>query len=257
MSTTAQETQFQFSWRRAAGPDARDQMERDALIAELQAARARETALQCEKRDLSQRQVMLTQEFEHRLINSLQLIVSLLSMQSRAATTPEAAAQLTIAAHRVAALGRVHRRLHLLDHQDNVEFKQYLQHLCEDLSDLLFQQGSGHAIVVEGADCEIPTALGIPLGFIVNELITNAAKYANGNITVRVETTSPACHALSVSDDGPGLPASFDPAKSKGLGMKIVLSLVKQIGGELHILPGDNGRGTRFTVTFDARPASA
>ena len=222
----------------------------DALTAELQAALAREEVWTREKHDLSQRQVMLAQEFEHRLLNSLQLIVSLLSMQSRNATTPEAGAQLTIAADRVAALGRVHHQLHRLDHQDNVEFKEYLKHLCEDLSGLLFQEGTGYAIAVEGADCEIPTALGIPLGFIVNELITNSAKYAKGNITVRVETTSPPCHSLSVLDDGPGLPAGFDPAKSKGLGMKIVLSLVKQIGGELHILPGDNGRGARFSVTF-------
>jgi two-component sensor histidine kinase len=115
---------------------------------------------------------------------------------------------------------------------------------------LLGQDGTSCAIVVEGEDCEIPTLLGIPLGFIVNELITNSAKYAKGTITVRVEKTSPACHALSVVDDGPGLPPGFDPAKSKGLGMKIVQSLVKQIGGELHILPGDNGCGARFTVTF-------
>ena len=243
-------TEFQFPWRRAVGRDTREQLERDALTAQLQAVLAREKVLLQERLDLSQRQEMLAQEFEHRLINSLQLIVSLLSMQSRAATTPEAAAQLTIAGRRVAALGRVHHRLHLLDHQKNVEFKQYLQHLCQDLSGLLFQEGSGNVIVVEGADCEIPTALGIPLGFIVNELITNSVKYAKGNITVRVETTLPACHSLSVLDDGPGLPAGFDPAKSKGLGMKIVLSLVKQIGGELHIEPGDNGRGARFRVTF-------
>jgi two-component system, sensor histidine kinase PdtaS len=157
---------------------------------------------------------------------------------------------LTIAARRVAALGRVHRQLHLLDHQENVEFKEYLQHLCQDLAGLLFKEGSGYALIVEGADCEIPTALGIPLGFIVNELVTNSAKYAESNITVRVEATSPACHSLSVMDDGPGLPEGFDPAKSQGLGMKIVLALVKQIGGELHILAGDNGRGARFRVTF-------
>ena len=176
---------------------------------------------------LSQRQVMLAQEFEHRLINGLQLIVSLLSLQSRTATTPEAADQLTIAARRVAALGRVHRRLHLLDHQDHVEFKEYLQHLCEDLSGLLFQDGSGYAIVVEGAKVEIPTTLAIPLGFIVNELITNSAKYAEGHVTVRIEATSPTDRSLSVVDDGPGLPAGFKPADSKGLGMKIVLSLVQ------------------------------
>ena len=203
-----------------------------------------------EKHELSQRQVMLAQEFEHRLINGLQLIVSLLSLQSRTATTPEAADQLTIAARRVAALGRVHRRLHLLDHQDHVEFKEYLQHLCEDLSGLLFQEGSGYAIVVEGAKVEIPTTMAIPLGFIVNELITNSAKYAEGHVTVRIEATSPTDRSLSVVDDGPGLPAGFKPEDSKGLGMKIVLSLVQQIGGELHILPGDNGRGTRFMVKF-------
>ena len=218
--------------------------------AELQAALAREQVLQQEKHELSQRQVMLAQEFEHRLINGLQLIVSLLSLQSRTATTPEAADQLTIAARRVASLGRVHRRLHLLDHQDHVEFKEYLQHLCEDLSGLLFQEGSGYAIVVEGAKVEIPTTMAIPLGFIVNELITNSAKYAEGHITVRIEATSPTDRSLSVMDDGPGLPAGFKPADSKGLGMKIVLSLVQQIGGELHIMPRDSGRGTCFMVKF-------
>ena len=246
ISRSEHKTVFPLSSRRAVARE----KNYDALTAELQAVLAREEVWIREKHDLSQRQVMLAQEFEHRLLNSLQLIVSLLSMQSRTATTPEAGAQLTIAADRVAALGRVHRQLHRLDHQDNVEFKEYLKHLCEDLSGLLFQEGTGYAIVVEGADCEIPTALGIPLGFIVNELITNSAKYAKGNITVRVETTSPPCHSLSVLDDGPGLPAGFDPAKSKGLGMKIVLSLVEQIGGELHVLPGDNGRGARFRVTF-------
>ena len=222
----------------------------DVLAAELQAALGARADVLREKNELAQRQVMLAQEFEHRLINGLQLIVSLLSLQSRTATTPEAADQLTIAARRVAALGRVHRRLHLLDHQDHVEFKEYLQHLCEDLSGLLFQEGSGYAIVVEGANAEIPTTMAIPLGFIVNELITNSAKYAEGHVTVRIEATSPTDRSLSVVDDGPGLPAGFKPADSKGLGMKIVLSLVQQIGGELQILPGDNGRGTRFTVKF-------
>jgi len=226
------------------------QKEHAALTAELQAALAREQVLQQEKHEMSQRQGMLTQEFEHRLINGLQLIVSLLSLQSRTATTPEAADQLTIGARRVASLGRVHRRLHLLDHQDHVEFKEYLQLLCDDLSGLLFLEGSGYAIVVEGAKAEIPTTMAIPLGFIVNELITNSVKYAAGHITVRIEVTSPTDRSLSVIDDGPGLPAGFKPADSKGLGMKIVRSLVRQIGGTFSIGPGDNGRGTRFVIKF-------
>jgi two-component sensor histidine kinase len=250
MTSITSEPGFDFSPRRVDVPSTRESKLRSALKDELRAALAREQVLLREKHDLSQRQIMLAQEFEHRLINGLQLIVSLLSMQSRTATTPEAAAQLMSAARRVAALGRVHRRLHLLDHQDCVDFKNYLEQLCEDLSELLIQQGADHAIVVEAANAEIPTVLAIPLGFIVNELITNAAKYARGSIIVRFETSASACHLLSVLDDGPGLPAGFYPEKSKGLGMKIVLALVKQIGGELHISPGNDGRGARFAVEF-------
>jgi two-component system, sensor histidine kinase PdtaS len=230
----------------------REQRQRSALANELHAALAREEVLLRDKQELLQRQDMMAQEFEHRLVNSLQLIVSLLSLQSRGAN-PEAAVQLAAAARRVAALGRVHRRLHLLDHQEKVEFKQYLQHLCEDLSDLLMGAGADYTILVEGAKIEIPTLFSIPLGFIVNELITNSAKYAGGNIGLHL-TTSPSGHSLSVSDEGPGLPAGFDPTKSKGLGMKIVLALVKQIGGELNIAAGENGRGSRFTITF-CRPS--
>jgi two-component sensor histidine kinase len=250
MSNRATETDLPISFRRALPRDRSMQKEHAALIAELQAALAREQVLQQEKHELSQRQGMLTQEFEHRLINGLQLIVSLLSLQSRTATTAEAADQLTIAARRVASLGRVHRRLHLLDHQDHVEFKEYLQNLCEDLSSLLFPESSGYAIVVEGATAEIPTSMAIPLGFIVNELITNSAKYAAGHTTVRIDVTSPTDRSLSVMDDGPGLPPGFKPEASKGLGMKIVLSLVQQISGELHIMPRDSGRRTCFMVKF-------
>ncbi|MEA3022669.1 MAG: two-component system, sensor histidine kinase PdtaS, partial [Alphaproteobacteria bacterium] len=84
---------------------------------------------------------------------------------------------------------------------------------------------------------------------IVNELITNSAKYAKGDITVRVERSATAL-SLSVADDGPGLPGAFDPASSKGLGMKIIQSLVRQNGGVLQFAPGDDGRGTRTTVAF-------
>jgi two-component sensor histidine kinase len=244
------ETRFPILLRSVSVRDRQDPKSYDVLAAELEAALGREEIYLREMNELAERQVMLAQEFEHRLVNGLQLIVSLLSLQSRSAATPEATDQLMIAARRVSSLARVHRRLHLLDHQDRVEFKEYLQNLCEDLAGLLFQEGSGYAIVVDGTNAEIPTSLAIPLGFIVNELVTNSAKYAEGHVTVRIEATSPTDRLLSVIDDGPGLPAGFNPAHSKGLGMKIVRSLVQQINGELRILPGDNGRGTRFAVKF-------
>ena len=224
---------------------------------QLQAALAREQVLLDDKEQLAQRAVMLAEEFEHRLINSLQLVSSLLSLQSRTATTPEAAAQLTIAGNRVAALGRVHRRLHLLDHQAHVAFDQYLHQLCDDLSGLLFEKKGATAIVVEADRGDIPTEAAIPLGFIVNELITNSAKHTAGKITVRFATPAPDKYLLSVSDEGSGLPPDFNPKKSKGLGMTIVLSLIARIGGAFHFSSGDNGRGARFQVTFNPMRAGA
>ena len=217
----------------------------------MHAARAREAEFVREKRDLSQRHVLLAYEFEHRLINGLELIVSLLPSQSRIAT-PEAAAQLNIAAGRVSAFGRVHHRLHLPDHQPGVEFEHHLRQLCDDLSRLLFGDSAGRAVVVEAVRADMATEFAGPLGFVVNELITNSAKYGGGDIIVRFQPT-PSGHSLSVSDHGPGLPQGFDPASGKGLGLRIVQSLVKQIGGDLQIAAGGDGRGAGFTVTFCSR----
>lgn len=251
MSTSARGSEFLFTPPQTAGCDKGNHVQRlGSPAARLQAALAREKALLREKRELVKRQVILTREFEHRVINGLQMVVSLLSMQSRAAETPESAAQLMIAARRVSAMGRVHHQLHRLDNHERIEFRQYLQNLCEDLSGLLIENAAGTSITVEGTEAEIPTSFAIPLGFIVNELITNSAKHSKGSIAVQFETTSPGMHSLSVSDAGPGMPIGFVPAKSKGHGMKIVASLVKQIDGRFDISRGDHNRGARFTVSF-------
>jgi two-component system, sensor histidine kinase PdtaS len=176
-----------------------------ALTAELQASIAREEMLREEKRYLSQRHAVLTQEFEHRVFNGLQLIASLLSSQSRAAKSLEAAAELNIAAVRIASFGRVHRTLHLLDHQKTVEFKEYLEHLCEDLSGMLLPGRSCNGIAVECAKVELPTAFAVPLAFIVSDLATNSAECPESSIAVRFETKSPSSHSLSVLDHGPGI----------------------------------------------------
>ena len=105
-SIYARENVTQFPVRQAVKRDARRQTQYDALIDQLQAAHAREKVWLREKSDLLQRHVTLSQEFEHRLANSLQMIVSVLSQQSRTAS-PEAAAQLTVVANRIASFARV------------------------------------------------------------------------------------------------------------------------------------------------------
>jgi two-component system, sensor histidine kinase PdtaS len=241
---------FQFRRSQAVRREKSDQRRSDALTAELQASLAREDALHAEKRDLTRRQVMLTQEFEHRITNGLQLIAGLLSSQSRTMPTPEACMQLSIAARRVVALGTVHNRLHLSDQPANMDLKEFLVGLCDDLSSLLLQNRPDHAIVVKGTTAEIPSSLAGALGLITNELITNSVKHTNGDITVRLEKRAPGACSLSVLDDGPGLAAAGETAKSKGFGVKLVLWLVEQIGGDLQINPRHDGHRACVTVTF-------
>ena len=221
----------------------------------LRQALAREEALLFQKDQLIQQQAVLSQESDHRLLNSLQMIASLLSLKSRAATNAEVASQLAAAADRVATIGRIHHRLHSFEGVQTFALKQYLEDLCGDFSILLSPEmlSSEHPkrmIVVEGIEITLPAVTAVPLGFIANELITNAAKYGVGRITVRLETNLERGYALSVSNEGPGLPEGFDPADRKGLGMRIIQSFVKQIGGELRIGRSDRDQGTRFTVLF-------
>ena len=210
------------------------------LRLQLQLALAREKVLQEQ-----------SQEFEHRFFNSVQMIVSLLATQGRAAP-PEVAAQLTIAANRIVAFGHVHRRLHALDRGRTVQFDAFLHLLCADLSGVFSSGPLVPAIVAETVALELPTVLGGPLGFLVSELVTNSAKHGKGNIKVRLQSLSPSRHSLSVSDDGEGLPEGFEPASSPGLGMKIVRALVDRISGELHWSRGVDSKGTCFEVMFDA-----
>ena len=109
------------------------------------------------------------------------------------------------------------------------------------------------SLCVEGAEIKIPSVTAIPLGFIASELMTNSIKYAKGKITVSLQTTPNGDYALSVSDDGPGLPEAFDPAATQGLGMKIIAALVRQIHGELNFAKGDHDQGTRFSVLFNTQ----
>lgn len=204
-----------------------------------------------QKDETIQNQALLSSESDHRLLNDLQMIVSLLSLQSRATANAEAASQLATAADRIAMIGRIHRRLHSLDGATTVAFKKFLEDLCSDFSSLVSSgQRDERDIAVEGVEIELPTATCRPLGFIANELITNAAKYGKGRITVRLEQNPEKGYALSVSNDGSALPEGFDPAARTGLGMRIVRSFVQRIGGELRIDRGGNNQSTRFTVLF-------
>src|SRR5512140_29403 len=200
--------------------------------------------------ELIHRQELLKKESDHRLLNDLQMTISLLSLQSRATTNEEAATQLAIAANRVSMIARIHHRLNSYEGVQTIEFRKFLQDFGRDFSAMVSSESSPEQITVEGIEINLPAATAIPLGFIASELITNAAKYGQRRIVVALPRNPQHGYALSVSNDGPALPEGFDPDASKGLGMKIVQSFTRQIGGELQIGRGDDGQGARFTVLF-------
>jgi two-component sensor histidine kinase len=142
-------------------------------------------------------------------------------------------------------VARVHRHFHLEDDIAQVPALTYLGRLCEDLSNIL-----GVPIEVDGEHDLLPTTSIQSVGLIVNELVTNAAKHGAGKINVTFKSGD-AGRELIVCDHGAGLPEGFDPARSaRGLGMKIVDVLAKQLGGGVTARPNPSGSGACFAVTF-------
>jgi two-component system, sensor histidine kinase PdtaS len=209
-----------------------------------------------QKDELIQRQALLKRESDHRLLNDLQMTISLLSMQSRASTNPEAAAQLTVAANRVAMIARIHHRLNSFEGVQTIEFRQFLGDLSRDFVAMVSSDERPEQIIVEGSETNLPASTAIPLGFIASELITNAAKYGKGRIVIGLQPDPEFGCALSVSNDGPALPEDFDPGASKGLGMRVIQAFARQIGGALRFSRGDDGQGALFTVLFPLAPVT-
>lgn len=189
---------------------------------------------------------LMAKEIDHRVMNSLQFVSSLLSMQSRSIGNADAVAHLKLAANRVAAVAQVHRHFFAegVDHASCITF---LRRLCADLESVLDRE-----IHVDGDEGDVPTIWVQPIGLIVNELVTNAAKHGQGVIEVRFDIDGDA-YELIVSDDGRSLPKDFDPAAaSNSLGMRVVTSLARQLGGELTSGHRPDG-GSCFKVSFQAQ----
>src|SRR5579863_4445785 len=144
---------------RAAVERARKEVERlSHSEAQLREVLARKQVLLDQKDELIKHKELMSRESDHRLINGLQMVSSLLSLQSRESQNAKAAEQLKIAANRVATVGSVHKRLHALDYVSSVELKQFLEDLCHDMKDILATEGAERGLAVEGIMLEVPTA---------------------------------------------------------------------------------------------------
>jgi two-component sensor histidine kinase len=198
------------------------------------------------------RQQMLMREVNHRVNNSLQIVGSMLHLQSRRARNTEVQHQLTQASSRVTAIARAHNRLYRTEEFTTLDLGAYLSDLCADFCEAtpgceIFVSAPEHIV--------LSTDRAITVALLINELITNTAKYAypEGNCRAWVNVAREGrTIVLSVRDEGIGLPPEIDETTSTGLGMRLVSAFAKQLNGSVEVKR--HAPGTEFVVSFGVEP---
>ena len=198
---------------------------------------------------LLEQKTFLLRELQHRVMNSLNLLSSVLDLQRRHTADPDARDQLARARDRVISIGSVYRQLYQADHAGRVEFSEFLKKLCEDSQNAY--GGHRHRIEVDAEPLQISGSKAVALAVLTHELITNALKHAyagdeTGPIFVSLKKAPNGSYELRFSDRGKGLPSDFDPSKSKSLGFKVILGTAKQLGGSVETAQLE--KGTEFLI---------
>jgi two-component sensor histidine kinase len=203
---------------------------------------------------------LLMREVNHRVANSLQLASSILRMQAHQEADAHTRDQLEKAGLRISSIQHVHGRLYRSGDMRTIEFSQYLRDLCNDLSDSVMQEEAGHRVKLE-TDCErirIGTDIASKLGLVVNEFVTNAVKHgtgSDGDTKIRVSGHArDNIFVLQVADNGAGLPADFDIARIKGLGMRLVRFVAGSLGGEAGAENAETGAVFFVTIPLPEPP---
>jgi two-component sensor histidine kinase len=192
----------------------------------------------------------LLDELNHRVKNNLQVVTSLLRLQSQRSDDPRLRRALDDSVQRIQAMALLHQQLSLADAQSGLSFGSYLRDLAARLAQAYGAEGRIQVDVEADGSClNLQTAT--PLALIINEVVSNALKYAfpdgrRGRIVLRLARVDGGCQ-LTVHDDGVGLPHDLDWRKSGGLGMRIIRSLASQLEGAAEYAVGG---GTRFSLWF-------
>jgi two-component sensor histidine kinase len=204
--------------------------------------------------ELLKQKDLLLRELQHRVMNSLALLSGLLEMQRRSTKSAVAKENLANARDRIVAMGTVYRHLYQTNTLEYVEFSEFLRTICDTSASAYV--GTKRSIDVDAEPLELPGPHAISLGMLTHELITNALKHAysdneSGSIKVTLKHKRRGGIDLSVSDRGRGLPPDFKiDRKSSSLGMKMIVSTVRQLGGTLEI--NRLSPGTEFLIHLPA-----
>ena len=193
---------------------------------------------------------MLLKEIHHRVKNNLQVVSSLLSLQSNTVDNAQTLELLRESQDRIRAMALVHEQLYRSNDFAGIDVKGYLSDLVENLRTSYRTERLEVTVDSDALFVSLDTA--IPLGLIVSELVTNAFKHGfadrgSGVVHVSARSTGSDECTLVVEDNGTGMPPGFAVEKTSSLGLHLVQILVDQIEGRLSMT---NSNGARFAIRF-------
>lgn len=201
------------------------------------------------KASLKEKEVLL-REIHHRVKNNMQVISSLLKLQSGYVKNKADIEMFKESQNRIKSMALVHEKLYQSEDLSNIDFKGYIEHLANTLFRSYGINGTKTALKVDAEDVMLGVDTAIPCGLIINELVSNSLKYAfpagiEGEIEIVFRLIDENEIELMVSDNGVGIPEDLDFRNSNSLGLKLVNILTDQIGGKLEL---DRSKGTRFHI---------
>jgi two-component sensor histidine kinase len=202
---------------------------------------------------LREREALL-QEVHHRVKNNLQVISSLIRMQTRELDNVAAVTALQECQSRIGSIALIHEKLYQTDDFARVPFSEYAAGLLANIFEAAAASERNLSLDIDTDPVSLPVDKAIPCGLILNELVSNSLEHAfrgvdRGTVRVELRHTADGFIVLSVTDDGVGVPADFDPRTGSTLGVQLISTLVEQLRGHLVI---ERAGGTTFRVRFPA-----
>lgn len=204
-----------------------------------------------ELKDSLDEKEILVKEIHHRVKNNLMIISSLLNLQSHYITDEKALNIFKESQNRAKSMALIHERLYRTDSMRRIDFDDYIHTLATDLFHT-YRLGPGINLTLDLEPVKLDVNSAIPLGLIVNELVTNSLKYAfpegMGELSIKFRSLNKGDEfELVISDNGVGFPSDLDFRKVDSLGLQLVSNLTSQLNGTIDL---ENTHGTRFTIRF-------
>jgi PAS domain S-box-containing protein len=205
-------------------------------------------------RDSLKEKEVLLKEVHHRVKNNLQVISSILNLQSSYVSDPSTLDILQESQNRIKSMSFIHETLYRTTDFSSINFSEYIKSLSHNLIQSYRLQNCTVDFVADIDTIEMSIDQSIPCGLIVNELVSNALKYAykdrkKGKLIIELKEKGNQV-SLKISDDGVGLPENFKYEKNDSLGVQLVYSLTEQLDGTIEV---NSEKGTSFLITFEKR----